>query len=264
MKLFKWYRKNILGITEPRRFGWIPQTVDTRDRKLKLSVRGIPKFIDLRPNDVPMYDQGNLGSCTANAIGSLYSFVHKKQNLGRITPSRLFIYYNEREIEGTINEDAGAMIRDGMKSIGAGDKGVGLCSEWRWPYIISRFTTKPCKKCYEVAVKDQALQYMTLEQVPSQLKACIADGYPFVFGFAVYSSFMDIEPDGIMKMPQYNDNLEGGHAVKCVGYDDIRKVYIIKNSWGSSWGNKGYFYMPYDYMHDKTLCDDFWTIRLAK
>jgi C1A family cysteine protease len=111
------------------------------------------------------------------------------------------------------------------------------------------------------AKKDQVLQYMSIQQTSFQLKACLAGGYPFVFGFTVYSSFMNIGSTGIMPMPQPDDSVEGGHAVMCVGYDDILKHYTVRNSWGNGWGDKGYFYMPYDYMHNPDLVDDIWTIR---
>jgi C1A family cysteine protease len=220
--------------------------------------------VDLRKGCPPVEDQGNLGSCTANAIASAYQFEHTKQKLGSFKPSRLFIYYNERVIENSVNDDAGAILRDGLKTIGGGSQGSGVCSEWRWPYRISRFTDKPSATCYRVALQNQALTYMSVLQTPAQLKGCLANGYTFVFGFTVYSSFMNIGSNGLMQMPQPTDTVEGGHAVMCVGYDSIKKYYIIRNSWGKSWGDKGYFYMPETYMHDNDLCDDFWTIRVVE
>jgi C1A family cysteine protease len=241
-----------------RKFGWIPQKPDKRDRKLTYMVRPLPEMVDLRPKDSPVYDQGNLGSCTGNAIAGAFEFEHIAEGLGDFKPSRLFIYYNERVIEHTVKKDAGAIIRDGFKVIGKGDKGVGVCSEDLWPYITSKFACKPSKKCFSEALKDLAIEYSALENNPAQLKGCLADGHPFVFGFTVYSNFMNIGSDGIM--PLSEGSIEGGHAVMCVGYDDSRQVYIIRNSWGMDWGDKGYFYMPYEYMHGN-LCSDFWTIR---
>lgn len=244
-----------------KRFGWNPDLPDIRDYKLKLMVRKLPESIDLRSQCPPIYDQGNLGSCTANAIAGAYEFEHLKESFGEFVPSRLFIYYNERVIENSVNSDSGAMIRDGMKSIGNGDKGVGVCSETLWKYKISKFASKPSSKCYSEALKDQAIQYLSVQQSALQLKGCLADGFPFVFGFTVYSSFMNIGSDGIMIMPLSSDSVEGGHAVMAVGYDEKQKAYIVRNSWGLDWGVKGYFYMPYDYMHNSDLSDDFWTIR---
>ena len=247
-----------------RKFGWRRDQPDIRDKKLLLTVRLLPSIVDLRSQCPAIIDQGNLGSCTANAIASAYKFEHLKQKLGNFNPSRLFIYYNERMMEGTTDQDAGATIRDGIKSIGRGDQGSGVCSEWRWPYRISKFADKPHDSCYRVALNDQVLQYMSVLQTEQQLKACLANGYPFVFGFTVYSSFMNIGSNGIMNMPQQSDTIEGGHAVMCVGYDSSKGYYIVRNSWGRSWGDKGYFYMPASYMHNGDLCDDFWTIRLVE
>lgn len=245
-----------------RKFGWNPDLPDIRDFKLKLMVRKLPESIDLRSQCPPVYDQGSLGSCTANAIAGAYEFEHLKENFGAFVPSRLFIYYNERVMENSVSSDSGAMIRDGMKSIGNGDNGVGVCNETTWPYIIRKFARKPCSKCYSEALKDQALQYLSVQQSALQLKGCLADGFPIVFGFTVYSNFMNIGLDGVMNMP--SGVVEGGHAIVCVGYGKIinnQKYYICRNSWGSVWGDSGYFYMPEDYMHNSDLCDDFWVIK---
>ena len=262
--MFNWFKKK--AIPSGKHYGWIPQKPDTRDRRLTFMVEELPPSIDLRNKCPAVVDQGDLGSCTANAISGAYEFEYLKQSLGLkdFVPSRLFIYYNERKIEHTVNEDAGAEIRDGIKSVGNGSKGSGVCSETEWPYIISKFTKKPSCKCYKDAKKDQALKYSSLGQTPTQLKSCLSEGFPFVFGFTVYSSFEDIGSDGIMPMPKQGEQVLGGHAVCAVGYDDAKQVYVVRNSWGDSWGDKGYFYMPYKYMHDTDLCSDFWCIQLVE
>jgi C1A family cysteine protease len=253
---------NNISMETKRKFGWIPQQPDIRDHKLPLRMVLLPKSADLRPQDPPIVDQDNLGACTANGIAGVYEFVHIKEGNGDFHPSRLDLYYKERVIEHSVKTDAGAIIRDGMKVIGKGDKAWGVCSEELWPYIIRKFKTKPCKKCYKDALKHLAVEYMAVDQTPDALKGCLADGYPFVFGFTVYENFMDIGSDGIMPMPK--GNVDGGHCVVGVGYDDTKKRAIIRNSWGTGWGDKGYFYMPYDYLFNKDLCSDFWTLRLVQ
>jgi C1A family cysteine protease len=170
----------------------------------------------------------------------------------------LFIYYNERALEGTVKSDAGATIRDGIKTL----KNLGVCSEQRWPYIISKFSVKPGAACYKEALNRQITSYhriLTLDD----MRACLADGFPFVFGFTVYESFesQEVARTGTVQMPQTNERSLGGHAVLAVGYDDIQKRFIVRNSWGTGWGQKGYFTLPYGYLENRNLADDLWTIR---
>jgi C1A family cysteine protease len=241
-----------------RKLGWIPQRTDNRDRLLSLIPVVAPPTVDLRELCPPVYDQGNLGSCTANALAGNFEFDRIKQNKDYFMPSRLFIYYNERKIEHSVGRDAGAEIRDGIKCMVS----KGVCSELEWSYDISKFTKRPPCKLYRNALKNQILEYSVPEQTPSQLRTCIASGFPFVFGFNVYENFWNIGTNGIMSMP--SGQLEGGHAVMCVGYNDNLQLYTVRNSWGKTWGCAGYFFMPYEYMHNAVLCSDFWTIRFVE
>jgi C1A family cysteine protease len=242
-----------------RKLTWIKDSFDERDKKLTLIVKPIPPLIDLRSKDTSVVDQENLGSCTGNATGGTFDFEHKNSGLGEFRSARLMIYYDARAIEHTVSDDNGAMIRDCYKSLGTGKKGVGVCPEDMWKYNVLMFDVKPTPECYKEAKKHHALNYKSIHQTPLQLKGCLADFHPFTFGFDVYSNFMDIRSNGIMKMP--SGTYEGGHAVMAVGYIESDRIYIVKNSWGEGWGNKGYFYMPYDYMNDDNLTNDFWTMR---
>jgi C1A family cysteine protease len=185
-----------------------------------------------------------------------------KQKGKAFVPSRLFIYYNERVMEGTVNSDSGAQIRDGIKSVGK----QGDCPESEWPYDIAEFAVKPTAKCYKDALKYEVLSYQRVVQTSSQMKGCLASGYPFVFGFSVYESFESpaVAKSGHASMPKPNERLLGGHAVVAVGYDDANQRFIVRNSWGSGWGMKGYFTLPYAYLLDQHLADDFWTIRAVR
>jgi len=220
----------------------------------------LPPSVRLRPVCPPVVDQGELGSCTANAIAVALQFDQMKQKLADVfLPSRLFIYYNERVMEGTVNEDAGAMIRDGIKSVSK----EGAPHEKLWPYVIAKFKTKPTAAAYKDALKHRAVLYQRLTQTIDQLKGCLAAGYPFVFGFSVYESFetQAVAKTGKVPMPKPKEKLLGGHAVLAVGYDDSLKRFEVQNSWGTGWGDKGYFTIPYDYLTDANLADDFWTIK---
>ncbi len=242
-----------------KKYGLKLKLPDFRDFEYVPKIVSLPTSVDLRKQCPPVYDQGQLGSCTANAIGAAFEFELLKQNLPDLSPSRLFIYYNERAIEGTVKSDSGANIRDGIKSVGK----QGVCSESEWPYLIAKFKIKPLAKCYTDALKFLALSYLAVSQDLTSMKSCLAEGYPIVIGFSVYTSFESAgtAKTGIVNLPLKSEKLLGGHAVLVVGYDDVSQRLIVRNSWGSSWGQSGYFTMPYAYLTNPKLASDFWTIR---
>jgi C1A family cysteine protease len=249
---------------EIRHYGWIPDQPDQRDHLYAAPpqfLTALPPSTDLRAQCPPIYDQGMLGSCTANAIAGAIEFDRMKQSIGDFVPSRLFIYYNERAIEGTVSIDSGAMIRDGIKSV-ASD---GVCPEPEWPYDITNFTRRPTAQCYADAKLDRAVSYQSIIQDLNQMKGCLASGYPFVFGFTVYESFESdaVRTSGHAPMPGSLERAVGGHAVMAVGYDDAQQWFLARNSWGAGWGLKGYFTLPYAYLIQPGLSQDLWTIRLV-
>ena len=252
--------------TKIRHYGWIPDLPDHRDHVFAAPpamVAALPPRADLRPGCPPVYDQGELGSCTAQAIAAAVQFDQQKQGQSdTFTPSRLFIYYNERVIEGTIDEDAGAMLRNGIKSVAK----QGAPHEALWPYAIRKFRTKPSAAVYRDGLHHQAIHYQRVPRALDQFKGCLAAGYPFVFGFSVYESFESraVARSGDAPMPDPFEAMIGGHAVLAVGYDDTDERFLLRNSWGAKWGRSGYFTMPYDYLLDADLSDDFWTIRLME
>ena len=247
------------------RYGWVPDLPDHRDHLYAAPVALLPVLpakTDLTPQCPPVYDQGQLGSCTANAIAAAAQFDLLKQAVTpAFTPSRLFIYYNERAMEGTVASYSGAQIPDGIKSVGQ----QGDCQETEWPYAIAKFRTKPSAQCCRDAIRHKAVLYQRLTPVLSQLKGSLASGYPFVFGFTVYESFESatVAKTGHAPLPAVGEQSVGGHAVLGVGYDDRRQWFIVRNSWGAAWGLKGYFTLPYAYVTDANLAADFWTIRVV-
>jgi C1A family cysteine protease len=221
------------------------------------------KLLDFRQKCPPVYDQGKLGSCTANAIGFCYHFDELKQDeASPFQPSRLFIYYNERNMEGHVDTDSGAEIHDGIKTL----KDIGVCSEDSWPYDITKFTEKPADTCFESAKEHRSIENAAIFHSIEQLKAALIAGFPVVFGFTVYESFESpaVATTGVMPMPQADEKILGGHAVALVGFDDSRSVFIVRNSWGDSWGDKGYFYMPYEFIKNPEYASDFWSVRKTK
>jgi C1A family cysteine protease len=247
-------------------YGWIPDLPDHRDLTFRAPLARIgplPPLVDLRPLCPPIWNQGSLGSCTAHAIAAALQYERAKQQLADVfAASRLFIYYNERVMEGTVNEDAGAMIRDGIKSVSQ----MGAPHEPLWPYAIEKFKTKPSARAFADGRKHPAVLYQRVTQDIQQLRGCLAAGFPVVFGFSVYTSFESdaVSASGRVPMPKPEEKQLGGHAVLAVGYQHASKRFIVRNSWGTSWGMNGYFTMPYDYLLDENLSDDFWTIKLVQ
>ncbi len=248
-----------------QRYGWAPDLPDIRDLGYSAPenvLASLPPSVDLRAQCPPVYDQGQLGSCTANATAGAVQFERQRQKLAPdYVPSRLFIYYNERAIQGTTGYDSGATLRDGIKTMSH----QGACPEPEWPYHIAAFREPPPERTYQAASQDLAIRYSRLRQHLPQMKGCLADGYPFIFGLSVYASFESdaVAQTGEVPMPQSGESLLGGHAMMAVGYRDDQQRFIIRNSWGASWGMQGYCTMPYAYLTNRGLTSDFWTIRLV-
>jgi len=243
--------------------GWKPDRPDPRDVKLMLPPMLMvqrPSHVDLRDHcNIPVYDQGELGSCTANGIAAAYQFdmVFQKCPVD-FMPSRLFIYWNERYMEGTVNEDAGAEIRDGIKSIGQ----FGVCPETEWPYNIDQFIAKPFQLCYDNALLHRAISYRRVTPNLNMLRSALAGGLPVVFGTELYESFESEETarTGIVTMPEPGEAELGGHCMALWGYDDPTQTFLVRNSWGPDWGQGGYCLMPYPYIVSD-MTSDFWSLR---
>ena len=257
-----------------RGYGWRHQNPDARDKVYAARLSAAPPAeCDLRPEMPPVYDQGQLGSCTGNAIAGAMEYERDRQGLSDFVPARLFIYYNERAMEGTVSSDSGAMIRDGIKVVNS----EGVCPETLWPYDTGMFAVKPPKRCYVAALTDRLVQYEAVQTL-ADLKDAISSKLSVVFGFTVYESFESpqVAQTGVLPMPDVQtESAVGGHAVVAVGYSDPKGHVIVRNSWGPSWGAAGYFYMPYQYMtgtatnsdsaqiNGAYLASDFWALALV-
>jgi C1A family cysteine protease len=217
----------------------------------------LPASVDLRSKMSPIVDQGQLGSCTANAIASglrEYLLLAGGQPLTRL--SRLFLYWQERKLEGTVNDDSGAYIRDGMKVL----QQIGVSPETDYPYDINKFTDTPSVQAEKDAGAYKIAEYHRVIDFVS-MQAALAAGQPVAIGIDVYASFESdtVAKTGKVPMPKRGEKLLGGHAVLAVGYKKIgRTMYaIVRNSWGDTWGDKGYFYLPQKFF-DKYV-SDMWT-----
>jgi C1A family cysteine protease len=266
-------------------FGWIPDIP-----RLKVNVYAqpvgavatLPKSVDLRPTMPQVYDQGQIGSCTSNAIAAAVQFVRRKSGQPPdFQPSRLFIYYNGRITENSLGSDSGLSISDGIRAV----EEYGVCPETEWPYdsppadvkgnfpTDSRAVLKPRSGTFSSAYTHRAIEAFSFSGSGADrlasLKGCLADGFPFAFGFTIYRSFFDAQkrPLTTIPVPPNTDLAVGGHAVLAVGYDDKSRNFTCRNSWGltDSTGmpvqDKGHFYMPYEYLLNDDLAADFWTIR---
>ena len=242
-----------------RIFNLIIERQPISDLKLKVfpEISNLPKEVDLISKCPPVYNQGNLGSCTAQALAAAFEFNDGITN--PYTPSRLFIYYNERVLGNNVNQDSGAYLSDGIKTL----ERHGVCDEKDWPYDISKFKIKPPNKCYKDALLYRAYTVNNIGSDINSMKNSLASGFPFVVGLAVYPSFLTptVNKTGIVVMPdRKKEKSLGGHAVLVVGYSDKKQHWIVRNSWGDKWGDKGYFYLPYLYLLDAKLSSDLWNI----
>lgn len=257
-----------MNITSQHRKGWRPSRPDPRDRRYNFHGRmlarstPLPDSVDLRPKCPPVYDQGEIGSCTGNLAAFLLEYDMIQQQLPSFTPSRLFIYYNELAIENALPRDAGAEIRTAIKAVNQ----FGAPPEVLWPYDVTRFAEKPNDEAFKQALLVEALQYESVDQQLQALKTPLAAGQPVGFGFTCYAPLDsdDVAQRGYLPMPDTQfDVPTGGHAVSLVGYDEVKRLFLVRNSWGAGWGIGGYFWMPYDYVLNPGLASDFWVVSVV-
>lgn len=236
-----------------KRYGCRPDTKDVRDLKFRDSqhfkLMKLPNSVDLTSKLPPCWDQGELGSCTGHGSVGAMVFIHPDKMF-----SRLDAYFNARVIEGDIDQDNGAQIRDVVMGLVK----TGVCDESVWPYDISTFATPPA---LDTAVMTKVSQYLRCDNL-DEVRNSLAQGFPVIIGFTVFSNFESAEmvKHGILHTPGWFDKNLGGHCVLVTGYDDTAQQVTIRNSWGTEWGPfQGNFRMGYDYFHH--LVSDMWTIR---
>lgn len=255
-------------------YGWHPSKPDFRDMPFaaaRSTLATLPVTVDLSrpslgaPFDPP-WDQGAIGSCGPHSSCSDIVFAALRQQKLAVAPmpSRLFVYYTSRALMGTVNSDSGVDNRTMLKALAQ----YGWCDESLWPYDVSKFKLKPPAAAFSQASGRRITAYLAVPQNLDQMKACLAAGDPFIYGFTVYSSMETpaVEGTGIVPMPTRRDAVLGGHDVQIVGYSDVdvehwpARHFRFKNSW-DGWGDAGYGYMPYEYATNPQLSGDFWTIR---
>lgn len=230
-----------------------PPTHKFHSSNLKVSppsLLPLPPKVDLRDSGLldAVYDQKNLGSCTGNGLAAAINYLLRFQKLEPLlpNPSRLFIYWNERFEENTIDSDSGASIGDGCHTL----ETYGVCSETMWAYDVDKFKNKPINEAFAEAKNNTLLQFNTCNTL-MDMKHSLASSLPVVIGIMIYESFesAEVAKTGIVPLPDTTkESVLGGHCMICVGYDDDRQSIIVRNSWSDSWADNGYCYIPYQYL----------------
>lgn len=213
----------------------------------------LPPAVDLRTYCPPVYDQGDLGCCTAFAIAKGLRELQQRQRKETATPlSALFFYFEERALKHNTGKDAGATVAEGMQIL----QTEGCAPETDFPFQPARFTLKPPAAAYSHAGAWKVGKTYHLAGLDG-VKTSLARGYAVAVGFTCYKGFDKVGKDGWLPMPKAGEKPDGGHAVVAVGYSDSSKCLILRNSWGTKWGDRGYFYMPYAYASSKDV-DEYW------
>ena len=253
----------------PKLGGWLPDSkqpnVDpNKDYKFidlipKLSVQepDIINVVDLRKFCSPVENQSVLSSCVGNATVGALEMLQIREGKPFVNLSRLFIYYNARLVTGDTDKDAGTYIRLAFTTLTT----LGTCSETECPYDISRVFIRPSWNSYKEAYANKISSFYSIDGYGidriNSIKLALASQHPVVFGALVTQGFVDTDSSGIIAMPKNNVTTIGGHAMMICGYDDNRKVFIVRNSWGPMWGDKGYCYIPMEAL-DAMDANDFW------
>lgn len=236
----------------------VPSVHDSRDYRYSQKKTALVEAVDLRSWDSPVDDQKSIGSCVGNAIANAYELMVRKLYPDRFVDiSRLFIYYNSRLFDNSMSTDSGTYIRDGLK---AGAR-YGMCSEKLWPYVEKNFSLQPSAECYSDATTRLITRYETLYTLGDLLEA-LGGVRPVVAGIAVYSGFMELGPKNpVVPMPRPQEQSLGSHAVAVVGYNLPQQLFLVKNSFGSVWGDQGYGWIPFEYI--RTQCFEKWCFDIS-
>lgn len=241
-------------------YGYRPGKRDIRDSLFKMRVGRLPPKVDLRPNLPPIMDQGPIGSCTLQASTAALRYLFIQAKKPDVPLARLQAYYDVRALEGTIDEDAGAEIRDVIKCLFK----FGAAHEDLWPYDISKFQRKPTPNVYADALQFKALVYESINPITvTAVKSALARGFPVIGGWTLYESFESdkVAQTGIVPMPKKSEQVVGGHSMLICGYGQKKGYFTVMNSWADDWGDHGFCYLPERYVAGGNLGDDYWVIR---
>lgn len=246
-----------------KKLGWVPDLPDARHYAyVPKALLGLPKEVDLRAQLPGVWDQKSIGSCVAHGVAACHVAAQRKAAAGKkeIMPSRLALYYQARAASGWTQVDSGCYVVQAMKVVAK----FGVADEKLWPYAISKFKDRPNAAVYKDALLHQGLVYRKIDSTqPVQIKAALAAGLPVVFGSTLYENSYNLV-DNVMPMPDLKASVLGGHCMALVGYDDDKRLFLVRNSWGKAWGDNGHHWMPYDYICNLQLTDDVWCLETVE
>lgn len=236
----------------------LPSPEDPRDFKYQAKSTALADKVDLRAWAGLVENQGNLGSCTGSAMSDAYELSVKMKYPDRWTElSKLFVYYNSRVFDDTLEEDQGSYLRDTLKAV----KKFGICKEDIWPYEISRFNQQPTPRAYVDAQTRTVTVYENLYNNREMMEV-LNSRRPVIIGMTIFSGFDDLDKDNsVVAMPRVTDTSTGNHALCLVGYDLPQKKFLAKNSYGVNWGDSGYCWIPFDYLD--LYCFDRWCFDIS-
>jgi len=243
-----------------RRYGYISDVKDHNDypaaMKFKVGRFAYPLTASLAQFRPPVEDQGEEGACTAfGTSGAIRTLIRRHKPDFDFVWSHQQLYYDARSLEGTIESDAGAQIRNVIKTL----SNKGVAHEDLWPFSKSMFFA-PTQDVYEDAVQYKALSYHRVNVDVDDVKRAIASGYPVIVGLSVYASFEYVGSDGLVPKPVVGEKLLGGHCMRVDGYGEIPGYFTVVNSWGTSWGKEGICYIPESYLGDPKYGSDYWIV----
>lgn len=250
----------VVESTPKRKYLLKRSAYDHRDYKITFNHPddSLPDSVDLRQKELPIYDQGQTNSCTSNSICHTCMYDIWKQDKIVLIPSRLFVYYNERMMDGTVNEDCGSTIKQSVKAVAK----YGFVSEDKWNFDPNKIITKPPQELYDEAKNHIGREYYQVTQTVEQIKKAIAAGFYVNLGIAVYDSFEsdEVSTTGVIPMPTASNVLRGYHAVCLCGYSQEKQCFLLMNSWSQSWCLNGCAWISYQYISDPKLAFDAWVL----
>jgi len=228
---------------------------DHRDFRMAYGAAQLARKVDLRPLCSRVENQARLNSCTANATVGAMEILERKQGMEQVDLSRLFVYYNTRVLDGSVDKDVGSYISNAMRAV----KAKGACLESIWQYALGAVFALPSDAAYADGMNRQAVEYARVVQGAGVLQA-LNGGLPVVYGMMLRESFERTRGDGLVPVPAAGEPATGGHAMLIVGYDLDERTYLVRNSWGEGWGDGGYCRIPFVMVDDSRMSWDFWVI----